>query len=317
MAPVLEGRNIEKHFRVRRSLRRQIVAPFAHGPRVCALQGVSLAAESGQIVGIVGPNGAGKTTLLRVLADVLEADGGSISLCGEAVAPGDPRLRRYIGYVSSDERSFFWRLTGRQNLTFFAALYGVPAAEGHRRITMLLGRLGLSDRADGPFHSYSSGMRKRLALARALVHRPRIVLLDELTNSLDPPTCLNVKTLVREYVSQERGRAALWSTHRLEEIGEICDETIVIEHGMVQFRGSAREFADHERQAGGTLRSHVAAGACRPTFDNAVNPSTVANPRIGPCCRDAALVRPCLNESAGRHGNPASEGRSMEPPHEC
>ena len=298
MAPVLEGRRIEKYFSTRRSLRRRIAAPFAPGRQVCALNGVSLAAESGQILGIVGPNGAGKTTLLRVLADVLEADGGSVSLCGETITPGNHRLRQYIGYVSSDERSFFWRLTGRQNLTFFAALYGVPGARGRRRITAILGRLGLADRADGPFHSYSSGMRKRLALARALVHKPRIVLLDELTNSLDPPTCLNVKKLVREYVSQEQGRAALWSTHRLEEIGEICDAAVVIEHGVVQFCGSAREFADREKQTGDPADSAAVAGR-----------------RIVSRREDAVAALPCGGESMDGPAHPASRVRCMEPPH--
>lgn len=261
MTPILEGQDIEKYFPARASLRLSVGVPRGRRTRVHALERISLRAEPGEIIGIVGPNGAGKTTLLRVLAHVLEPDGGCIWLCGEKMTARAHRLRQQIGYVSSDERSFFWRLTGRQNLIFFASLYCVPRAHIGGRVSALLDRLDLQEKADLPFQSYSSGMRKRLALARALLHGPRLVLLDELTNSLDPLASRNVKRLVREYVSEGSGRAALWSTHRLEEITEMCDRAVVMERGTVRFCGSTCEFAMHGRQTVDALTTGARGGA--------------------------------------------------------
>jgi ABC-2 type transport system ATP-binding protein len=292
MVSLLDAQTIEKYFPLRRPLREHVMSPWARSKRVCALNGISLRIEPGEIVGIVGPNGAGKTTLLRVLANVLEPDGGSVTICGKRMTSHSHEIRRHIGYVSSDERSFFWRLTGRRNLAFFALLYGVPPGESGRRITTLLDCLGLGEKADCPFHSYSSGMRKRLALARALIHEPRVLLLDELTNSLDPQASSDVKVLVREYVSDGQGRTALWSTHRLEEIREICDRTIAINRGVVEFSGSTREFATYEGQLWTTPRNSTPAAEHRPGSQDM--PSPTVRPRSAPFDH-----RPCADLSQG------------------
>jgi ABC-2 type transport system ATP-binding protein len=239
--PVVEVRNLSKDFVSSRPLHRLLLAPFGRGRRIHALRDVSFGVAGGEILGVVGPNGAGKTTLMRVIADLLEADRGSVHFCGRDLASLGHRARGHIGYVSNDERSFFWRLTGAQNLEFFGCLYGLSRAEARRRMGELLERFALREQAGHLFRDYSSGTRKKFALVRALIHRPRLLLLDEVTNSLDPPSAHHVKSMVRDYVCSCNDCAGIWSTHRLEEIGEICDRVLVISRGRAEFLGSAHE----------------------------------------------------------------------------
>lgn len=240
-APVVEVRKLSKHFISERPLHRILLAPFGRGREICALHDVSFTVASGEILGVAGPNGAGKTTLLRVMANLLEADKGSVRFCGRELSSLGHSVRGDIGYVSNDERSFFWRLTGAQNLEFFGCLYGLSRTEARHRIDELLECFALRRQAGRFFRDYSSGTRKKFAIVRALVHQPRLLLLDEATNSLDPASTHDVKSLVRTYVSSCKGRAGIWSTHRLEEIGEICNKALVIHEGRVDFFGPAQE----------------------------------------------------------------------------
>ena len=242
---VVQAQDIEKHFVVARSLYGHVLFPLAAKKTIYALKGVSFNISSGEILGIVGPNGAGKTTLLRILANLLEADSGWVKLSGQELN-SDPNVRTNIGYVSSDERSFFWRLTGRQNLEFFARLYGVSRFAADRRIEKLMSMFAVEEKANQLFRDYSTGTRKKFALARALIHQPKVLLLDEVTNSLDSNSARNTKSLVRGYVSTEHSRVGVWSTHRFEEIGEICDKVLVIDKGCVRFFGNANDFRDIE-----------------------------------------------------------------------
>ena len=193
---------------------------------------------------MVGPNGAGKTTLLRILADILEADGGTVSICGQMLDKNSFRIRSKIGYVSSDERSFFWRLTGKENIEFFARLYNLSAGQAKRRSAQLIKQFGFEDKAGQLFRDYSAGMKKKVAVMRALLHEPSLLLLDEATNSLDPSSAKMVKEMVRKYVSEQKSRAAVWSTHRLEEISQICDKVVMIDSGRIISGGLVDDFAD-------------------------------------------------------------------------
>lgn len=237
---VVEAENLKKHFTVERPLYKQVFAPFAAKKMIHALKGINLCIKTGEILGIVGSNGAGKTTLLKILAGLLEADSGYLRLFGKELN-GECCLRAHIGYVSSDDRSFFWRLTGIQNLEFFAGLYGIRRQVARKRIAELLPLFSLEKKATELFRDYSTGTRKKFSLIRAMIHEPRILLLDEATNSLDAPSAQRVKSLVREYVSTKSGCAAVWSTHRLGEISEICDLALVISKGVVKFFGSVSE----------------------------------------------------------------------------
>lgn len=242
---VIEVDRLEKYFRVQRSICEQLCRPFGSRGKVCALRGVSFEVRGGEILGVVGANGAGKTTLLRILAGLVSADGGGIRMLGEKQVCHNRILRGRIGYVSSDERNCFWRLTGRENLEFFGRLYGLSAREARRRTREMLGRFGFAERADELFRDYSGGMRRKVAIMRGLLHRPQVLLVDEVTNSLDFESCELVKRLLREYVCD--GRAVVWSTHRVDEIGEICDRVIMLDKGEVGFEGCVGEFFAKER----------------------------------------------------------------------
>lgn len=230
---VLETENLNKTFPAELPFVRQLLLPFAKRDEVRAVDGVSFSIESGRILGVVGPNGAGKTTLIRILADLLEPDSGVVKICGKKLSAEEWRIRAGIGYVSSDERSFFWRLTGRENLEFFAKLYGLSSFDAKKRTADLIAEFGFEKKADQLFRDYSAGMRKKVSVMRALIHEPSLLLLDEVTNSLDPDSARMVRKMIRSYVSDLKYRAAVWSTHRLEEISQICDEIIMIDSGRI------------------------------------------------------------------------------------
>ena len=239
---VVEIRKVEKYFEIESPLYRRIWNPLTKNEGIYALRDISFRVESGMVLGVVGPNGAGKTTLLRILADLLEPTQGEVTICGRKLKKSAASMRSKIGYVSSDERSFFWRLTGRQNLNFFARLYGVPDKKATERINNMLDNFSLTDKAKQLFRDYSAGTRKKFALIRALVHQPQVILLDEITNSLDPESNQEVKTLVRKYVSRQKDCVALWSTHRLEEIGEICDMLLELKWGEAEYFGAVHNW---------------------------------------------------------------------------
>ncbi len=233
---VLETFNLTKTYRKELPLYKQFFSPFVKKQKILALDSVSISIESGKILGIVGPNGAGKTTLLRILANLLDADMGTVKMFDQ-ILNGDSSLRTNIGYVSNDERSFFWRLTGKQNLEFFSKLYGMSKSAANARIEVLLDWFDLSKKAGERFGDYSNGTKKKFSLVRAMIHQPKILLLDEVTNSLDPISAENVKLLVREYITHHQGCCALWSTHRFEEVCEICDKILVLHNGQNKFFG--------------------------------------------------------------------------------
>jgi ABC-2 type transport system ATP-binding protein len=226
-----------------RPIVKQIIYPSGRGKKVMALDRIDFEVESGRILGVVGANGAGKTTLLRILANVLSASIGEVLICGKVLKSSDASLRRSIGYVSSDDRSFFWRLSGRQNLDFFGRLYGLHGSRLKKRITEVLQTFNFTDKADVSFKDYSAGMRKKMSLMRAMLHRPVVLLLDEVTNSLDIESCKMVKESVRDYISNDNQCAAIWSTHRLEELDEVCDNVLGLDCGRIKFIKKERSSA--------------------------------------------------------------------------
>lgn len=206
-----------------------------------ALSSVSFELKAGQVTALLGPNGAGKTTLVNIICDLTRADSGRVKVAGLSVPEDGFRAQRQIGYVTTNDRSFFWRLNGRKNLEFFAALEGYSVAEAARRSTEMLLRFNLVEAADRPFHTYSAGMKKRLGLARAFLHDPAILLMDEPTNGLDARSTEELLELVQQEV-QPAGKTVLWATHRADEVERLCDRVIVLIGGQVSFHGSVDEF---------------------------------------------------------------------------
>ncbi len=203
-----------------------------------ALSGVSLSVADGEIVGLVGENGAGKTTLLKCILGLVRPESGSIHVAGIAIRPGSVEHRRRIGYVSPVERSFYLRLSCRANLLFFSRLYGGSHREVAARVERALASVDLSGRADDRVDALSSGMRQRLALARAFLHDPALVLLDEPTRSLDPVARGHIHELI---LAGRSGRGVLIASHDLAEIENLCDRVVVLSKGRVVASGNVDE----------------------------------------------------------------------------
>lgn len=238
MALAIEVEDLVKRYPPRRGYRDLIRRRPRRGPAAPALDGVTLRIAEGEAFGLLGQNGAGKTTLIRILMTALLPTSGTARVGGHDVVHEMQEVRRLIGVVNGDERSFYWRLSGRQNLDFYAALYHVPAGQRRARIGELLERVGLDDAADRQFQTYSSGMRQRLGIARGLLTRPRILFMDEPTRSLDPISARDVRELVREHVLGDPRRTVLLATHSMAEAEQLCDRLALVRRGHVVAAGA-------------------------------------------------------------------------------
>ena len=213
----------------------RLLVRSAHEQPVKALESVSFAVERGEVLGIVGPNGAGKSTLLRAISSLLVPTSGRILLDGEILDPGEPRFRTLLGVSLADDRSLYWRLTGRQNLTYFAALAGIDRHHGPSRVDQLLTDFELAG-VDKAVFGYSSGMLARLGLARAMIHDPPLLVLDEPTRSLDPIAAVDFTKRVIDLA--EAGRAIIMASHRLTEVARSCHKILVLRDGRVGWLGT-------------------------------------------------------------------------------
>jgi ABC-2 type transport system ATP-binding protein len=215
--------------------------------QTCALNGISLAVKSGEVLVLLGPNGSGKTTLLKLVSTMLLPDGGRV-LVEDADTQSEPqRVRRHVGFAVATERSFFPRLSARENLDFFAALDDVSRKSRGRRIDDMLERTGLAEAADTLVMKFSSGMYQRLGIARALIKEPSVILLDEPTRSLDPASAAHFWNLVRQLPAHRA--TVILATHSFSEAVAVADNVAVLQDG---------ELAGYRRVAGmkaGELRS--------------------------------------------------------------
>jgi ABC-2 type transport system ATP-binding protein len=240
LSRAIEVAGVRKTFVKQRSLREIVVRPFAAAERVEALRGVDLAVEEGEIFGLLGPNGAGKTTLLKVLSCLILPDEGQVRIGG--VDTGDEmRVKTCIGLVHPDERSFYWRLSARENLRFFARLCDVPGRLVESRIEDLLRKVDMLHAADRPFSGYSSGMKQRIAIARALLHDPPILLMDEPTRSLDPAASLALRGFIHDELRRRDGKTILLATHNLHEAQALADRVAILVDGRVRRAGTVDE----------------------------------------------------------------------------
>jgi ABC-type multidrug transport system ATPase subunit len=205
-----------------------------------ALRGVSLEVALGEIHALLGPNGAGKTTLMRILSGLVEPDAGT-AYVGDRPVGRSRELRELIGLVPSGDRSFYLRLSGLENLVFFARMYGMRRRAARERAAGLLAAVGLAEAATRPMSTYSHGMQKRLSFARAMLHDPSVLLVDEATHDLDPMAAEQVRGLTAE--AARRGTAVVWATQRIEELAGFADGVTVLDRGAVCFEGSVAELA--------------------------------------------------------------------------
>ncbi len=224
----VEATDLRKVFRPALDLSR----PFRKPQPVTAVDGVDLQVHPGELFGLLGPNGAGKTTLIKMLCTLIVPTGGRARVVGYDLGK-DSAIKRAVGLVVSDERSFYWRLSARRNLTFFAAMAGLSATETEYRVKEVLSAVGLTDAAERRFGEMSTGMRQRLAIARGLLHRPKLLFMDEPTRSLDPLAASRLHELVRGLVTHE-GMTVLLTTHNLQEANSLCSRVALMHRGRLR-----------------------------------------------------------------------------------
>jgi sodium transport system ATP-binding protein len=201
-----------------------------HFGKVTAVDGVSFTARDGEITGLLGPNGAGKTTTLRMLYTLMSPDQGQVLVDGVDVARDAATVRRQLG-VLPDARGLYKRLTARENIDYFARLQGMDEALLRTRREQLIQALEMADFADRRTEGFSQGQRVKTAIARALVHDPKNVILDEPTNGLDVMATRGLRQFMRRL--KDEGRCVLFSSHIMQEVAALCDRIVVIAHGRV------------------------------------------------------------------------------------
>gem|GEM_PF-51005 len=233
----IEAHGVTKYYPVASGWR-GVLGKRERGP--CAVDNVDLRVRKSELFGLVGPNGAGKTTLIKMLTTLVLPTSGSIHIAGCDIRR-EERVKRAIGLATSDERSFYWRLTGRQNLRFIAGLHNIPARKAEDSIQRVLSQVGLTEVADRRFHTYSTGMRQRLAIARALLTEPSVVFMDEPTKGLDPLAANNLHQLIREHLIDELGLTVFLTSHHLTEVEKICDRIAVMHKGTIRACGTMPE----------------------------------------------------------------------------
>ena len=214
--------------RLKKFLRRKFKPP------VEALCDVSFQINEGEIFGLIGPNGAGKTTLTKIVATLVQPTLGAVTVKGYDSVREDEQVRRQVGLATAEERSFYWRLTAEQNLLFFARLYGLSEAAANKRIKELLLRLEIVELARRRFGELSTGNKQRLAVARAMLASPPVLLLDEPTRSLDPLAASRMRALIKSLASEDTRVTVLLTSHNLAEVEELCQRVAIISKGSIR-----------------------------------------------------------------------------------
>lgn len=236
-------RNLSKTYpvpfqRLRSFFRRPVKDP------VEALRDVSFEVETGEIFGLIGRNGAGKTTLTKIVATLVQPTTGSVSVRGHDSVSDDEAVRREIGLATAEERSFYWRLNSEQNLMFFARLHGLSDRVAKQRIKDLFGKLELEEVARRRFGELSTGNKQRLAVARAMLTSPPVLLLDEPTRSLDPLAAARMREMISSLAQQDSPVTIFLTSHNLGEVETLCGRVAIISRGRIRAIDTPRNLRD-------------------------------------------------------------------------
>jgi len=241
--------------------------------RVEAVRGVSLQVGEGETYGLLGPNGAGKTTAISMICGLLQPDAGEVVVAGQPLTTRSVKAKEAIGYVPQ-ELAVYPDLNAHENLRFFARLYGLPSADAATRVEEVLGVIGLADRAGDLVKTYSGGMQRRLNIGIGLLHRPRLLILDEPTVGVDPQSRNAILESVEQLSSE--GMAVLYTTHYMEEAERLCDRIGIIDLGELKAEGTRAELVSlvgqHDRvrlEGGGELEAGAAAARALGTVEAA------------------------------------------------
>jgi ABC-type multidrug transport system ATPase subunit len=230
--PAIAIESLEKLFPPTRSGWRTFVQPFEE-PTAVALAGLSFEVREGEALALLGANGAGKSTLLRILATLLLPTRGTARLAGYDAVRQPKEVRRKLGYHAGTDHGFYARLTGRENLRFFGRLNHLSAAATNQRISRLAEQFRLGEALDRQVRTLSSGTVQRLSLARALVHQPSVLLLDEPTRSLDAIAAMEFRRFLKKEIVQGAGTSLLFASHTLPEVELLADRIVVIDRGRL------------------------------------------------------------------------------------
>ncbi len=205
---------------------------------VKALDGLDLVVDEGTLLGFVGPNGAGKSTTINIIAGLVKKDAGQIRLLGEEIRPTDFEYKRNVGFVLENPR-YIEKLTAREYLRFVATMYGIEDTEAKSRIDELIDFLDLESKRKARIETLSAGMKKKVSLAAAIIHRPKILILDEPLEAIDPVSAKMIKDNLKLMV--QRGTTVLLSSHVLDTVEKLCDEIAIINKGRIVFRSRMEE----------------------------------------------------------------------------
>ncbi len=229
---------LTKRFPIRRTWYDMLRRPFDTS-YATAIDAVSFTIYAGELFGLLGPNGAGKTTLFKLLTASTTPDAGCATVLGRNAVREMRKVRGVVSCVWANERNLYWRLSARENLRLFAALHGMKAAEGRQRIKEVLESVELADTGEKMVATFSSGMRQRLLIARALLSRPKVLLLDEPTRSLDPISARRFREFLRVEIVGRQGCTVALATHNSEEAMELCDRVAILDHGRLLAVGNS------------------------------------------------------------------------------
>jgi ABC-2 type transport system ATP-binding protein len=217
-------------------------------PPVEALNEVSFDIRKGEIFGLIGRNGAGKTTLTKVIATLVQPTSGTVNVNGFDSVSDDGKVRAQVGLATAEERSFYWRLTVEQNLMFFARLHGLHDDSARRRIIELVKQFELKELVTRRFGELSTGNKQRMAFARAMLHSPPILLLDEPTRSLDPLAAARMRALILSLAGGDPPVTILLTSHNLSEVEELCQRVAIISRGRIRALGTSKDLRATHRQ---------------------------------------------------------------------
>jgi ABC-type multidrug transport system ATPase subunit len=230
--PAIAVDSLEKFFPPARSGFRTFLQPFEK-PSAVALAGISLEVREGEALALLGPNGAGKSTLLRILATLLLPTRGAARVAGHDAVREPREVRRRLGYHAGSDHGFYGRLTGRENLKFFGRLNHLSNAAANRRVSHLAAQFHFDEALDRQVRTLSSGTVQRLSLARALMHEPSVLLLDEPTRSLDAIAAMEFRRFLKKEIVQRSGTSLLFASHTLPEVELLADRVAVLDHGRL------------------------------------------------------------------------------------
>ncbi|MFC1658031.1 ABC transporter ATP-binding protein [Candidatus Omnitrophota bacterium] len=240
MAYAIETVNLTKIFPQSNNLSQLLLNSLQKARINPAIHNVNLQISKGEIFGLVGPNGAGKTTLIKILSCLILPSRGTARVAGYDILRDENGVKNSIGMVSGEERSFYWRLTGRQNLEFFASLYNLSRSYSKSRIEELVDFLEIKE-PDKRFQEYSTGIKQRLAIARSLLNNPEILFMDEPTKSLDPGCAQKLRTLIKDKLARQRNTTIVFATHNLEETEYLSDRLALMDKGEIKASGRMAE----------------------------------------------------------------------------